>query len=368
MSEAKMVSDEMDGMMEMSVVPKFRAQLYSVSDIVGWHDRKELVLSPGFQRRKVWNLQGKSYLIDSIVKGMPMPQFFIREVVHPRERRIIREVVDGQQRITAILDFIDGKFTVLPSHNSSIAKVKYGALPESTQRSILSYTLSVNVLFAGSDAEVLDIFARINSYSVTLNAPEKLNAKYTGAFREAMNRMARRHLMYWRQHKIFGEQQIARMRDVDLTADLVSTMMTDLQSGKNHIETQYKKYDDEFPQEDVIAAQFDHVLSQIEKIVGVDIEETEFRRATLFYSLFTAVYDTAFGFGCTSSRPVKALDDKRLTEINTQLQDISDKLAERETEGAIGEMVNMLRGQTTNLQGRRSRHDFLKNIVGGAFV
>ena len=108
-----MVVEEMAG----TTIERFRSQVYTVNDFVGWNDRKELILSPNFQRRKVWKPQGKSYLIDTIVRGMPIPPIFMREIVHPRERRTVREVVDGQQRLSAILDFIDGKFTVLPSHN-----------------------------------------------------------------------------------------------------------------------------------------------------------------------------------------------------------------------------------------------------------
>ena len=354
--------------LENTLVEKFRIQTYPISDFVGWKARGELIISPSFQRRLVWSQRGKSYLIDTIVRGMPIPPIFIRQVVHPSRRLTVREVVDGQQRISAILDFINGEFTVLPSHNPDIAKQKYDALSEHVQEAILSYSLSVNVLNVNSDAEVLDVFARLNSYSFPLNAAEKLNAKYTGAFRNAMNLMARKHLAYWRKHKILGSLQIARMGDVDLTADLVVTMMTELRPGRTHIEPFYKKHDDEFPQEQVVAFQFDHTLSLIEELVGIKIEETEFRRGTLFYSLFTAVYDIAFGFGCSSSTPKKILDERGIIDVTATLQELNDKVAERETEGEVGEFVNSTRGQTTNLVGRQLRHEFLKSIIAPAFA
>jgi len=71
---------------------KFQAQVYRINDVAGWHDRRELRLAPEFQRRKVWSPRGKSFLIDSIVRGMPLPQFFIREIVLLREKRTVREV------------------------------------------------------------------------------------------------------------------------------------------------------------------------------------------------------------------------------------------------------------------------------------
>ena len=175
---------------ENSIVQRFRAISYSISDFLGWWERGELTLSPDFQRRKVWSRQGKSSLIDTIVRGMPIPQIFIREIVHTKERRTVRQVVDGQQRLSAILDFIDGKFTVLPSHNSQISNMRYSELPEHVQRAILSFPLSVNILSTSDDAEVLEIFSRMNSYSVTLNRQELLNAKFTGAFKTAMHEIS----------------------------------------------------------------------------------------------------------------------------------------------------------------------------------
>ncbi len=349
-------------------VEKFRSQVYTVNDFVGWHDRRELMLSPDFQRRRVWNLRAKSYLVDTIVRGMPIPQIFIRQIVHPSARRTVREVIDGQQRLSAIIDFIDGKFTVLPVHNSAIAGRRYDDLPEATQCGILEFPLTVNVLSGSDDADVLEIFSRINSYSVTLNRQEKLNAEYSGAFKQAMHKLARKHLAYWREHKILSSTQIARMGDVDLTADLVATMMTKLQQGSNHIKDHYKRYDDEFLLDNVVSVQFNYVLSLIEKMIGVLIEETEFRRAPLFYPLFTATYDTVFGFGSNSIHPMRILDENKVVEINITLQELSDKVKAREVEGAAGEFVRATQLGTNLLRNRAIRHEFLKNIIRPAFV
>jgi len=100
----------------------FQAQIYRINDISGWHDRRELTLAPEFQRRSVWSPRAKSYLIDSILRGMPLPQFFFREIVHPKDKRTVREVVDGQQRLSAILGFIAGEFKILPMHNVDFAR------------------------------------------------------------------------------------------------------------------------------------------------------------------------------------------------------------------------------------------------------
>mgnify|MGYP006144613589 FL=1 len=85
---------------------------FSINDILSWKDNGELVLSPKYQRNKVWNLNAKSYLIDTILRGYPIPQIFIRQQIDISTRKTIREVIDGQQRIAAILEYFDNQFKI----------------------------------------------------------------------------------------------------------------------------------------------------------------------------------------------------------------------------------------------------------------
>ena len=51
----------------------------------------------------------KSYLIDTLLKQMPVPPIFLRIAQTDNKKRIVREVIDGQQRISCVLDFIPGQ-------------------------------------------------------------------------------------------------------------------------------------------------------------------------------------------------------------------------------------------------------------------
>lgn len=57
----------------------FDSRTYSINDFLEWHDKKQLVLSPKFQRRAVWSENAKSYLMDTILRGKPIPKVFIRQ-------------------------------------------------------------------------------------------------------------------------------------------------------------------------------------------------------------------------------------------------------------------------------------------------
>jgi Protein of unknown function DUF262 len=80
---------------------------FTVADFLSWMRNGELALSPSFQRRPVWQLNAKSYFIDTIVRGLPVPIIFLREIIDVRKTRAFKEVVDGQQRLRAVLSFID---------------------------------------------------------------------------------------------------------------------------------------------------------------------------------------------------------------------------------------------------------------------
>ena len=81
---------------------------YTPLDFSTWNDSELLVVTPKFQRRSVWSPAAKSYFIETIVKGFPSPPIYLRFRQSDDESKPIREVVDGQQRIRAVLEFMAG--------------------------------------------------------------------------------------------------------------------------------------------------------------------------------------------------------------------------------------------------------------------
>jgi uncharacterized protein with ParB-like and HNH nuclease domain len=73
----------------------------SIGEIVGMHERGELILRPEYQRYFRWSDEQKSKLIESILIGLPLPSFFMAQ-----DESGNWEVVDGMQRLSTILDFM----------------------------------------------------------------------------------------------------------------------------------------------------------------------------------------------------------------------------------------------------------------------
>src|SRR5947209_9888087 len=103
----------------------FDTRAYSINDFLEWSNSGQLELNPRFQRRSVWTDNARSYLMDTIIRGKPIPKFFIRQKLNPLTRSSIREVVDGQQRLRTILLYLDDGFQISRRHNQQYGGLYY---------------------------------------------------------------------------------------------------------------------------------------------------------------------------------------------------------------------------------------------------
>lgn len=73
---------------------------YSIVEIVGMLDRRELIVNSDYQRGSgLWPVGASSYFIDTILEGYPFPKIYMSEQIDRSSRGIRKEIVDGQQRI-----------------------------------------------------------------------------------------------------------------------------------------------------------------------------------------------------------------------------------------------------------------------------
>lgn len=282
---------------------------YKVSDFISWAKASTLILSPSFQRRSVWPAGAKSYLIDTIVRGLPIPIIFLREQktdldsLEPR-----REVVDGQQRIRTLLSFIQPKliknfdaekdgFTIKKTHNKDLADKAFPDLPPLVRQSILDYQFSVHILPSTvDDREVLQIFARMNSTGLKLNSQELRNAAFFGEMKTSMYTISAEQLPRWRKWRVFTESQISRMGEVEITSEFAQFMIKGI-VGKTQkaIDNLYKDFEDSWDGRPEAERRFRHCMDAIDSSVGSEIANTAFKNRAAFHGLFCTVYEQAFG-------------------------------------------------------------------------
>jgi hypothetical protein len=345
----------------------FDSRTYSINDFVEWDKGKQLELNPSFQRRQVWSDKAKSYLMDTILRGKPIPKIFIRQRINVTTKKSLREVVDGQQRLRTILSYIKDGFVVSKRQNKEHGGNRFSQLPEVVQAAVLSYELSVDLLINLPDSEVLDIFGRLNSYAVILNEQEKINATHFGSFKILADEIGRKYYEYWTTQGILSARDILRMKEVNLVADLLIAMKEGIKS-KKRIKKYYDQYEEEYDEDtDVLAARFDRVLATIGKLYPEGLASTEFARIHQFYSLFTAVAHCLYGLkGLAIERlPLKKSSSievarnglDRVEEIY-QTQDLTT-LSKLERE-----FVQDSRRATTDESVRERRTVFLVGLMG----
>ena len=140
-------------------------------------ERKEIIISPDFQRNDVWKGRQTSELIESILMGIPIPIMYLFET---REGK--KQVVDGRQRIDTILRFLDNGFRlkdlkILHSLNGSLFK----ELDPKLQGIFEDYQLFFYIIQPPTPERVkYDIFDRVNRGGTRLNNQEMRNALYRG--------------------------------------------------------------------------------------------------------------------------------------------------------------------------------------------
>lgn len=204
---------------------------YSVADFLEQRAANRVLINEDFQRRSIWKPAAKVYLIDSILRGYPIPKLFFRTTVDPKTQSSVREVVDGQQRLRAIFDFADDKLR-LTARAGDFAGKRYSDLDEDTQSDFLAYTFVAEQLIDASDADVLEVFARLNTFTVALNPAELRHAQYQGDFKWLAHEFARELAPFWDSYQVLGLSQRARMADDALVADWMLQIMQGVTGGE----------------------------------------------------------------------------------------------------------------------------------------
>jgi len=338
---------------------------YSVNDFLSWDERKELILQPKFQRRDVWTPKAKSHLIDTILRGLPIPIVFIRQNVDPELRRTVREVVDGQQRLRAVIDYSKDLFPVARSQNHEYGGMTFSQLPGDAKQHVLSYEFSVVILEGASDADVLEIFARLNTYAQTLTKQELLNSAYFGEFKQTMYALGREHLEFWRQNRILTDREIIRMAEAELVSELAVCMLTGIQRRRTGIEDLYKSKDDTFPERGRVEREFKAVIDAISACLGTELRANLFSRHVVFHSLFCAFHHVMFGIPTTpelgASPARRHMTQKELARIKASLLTFQDSYGANDQR--IGTFIEACRRATADKEQRVLRTKTLVHLI-----
>ncbi|HWD88021.1 MAG TPA: DUF262 domain-containing protein [Mucilaginibacter sp.] len=346
----------------------FDSRTYSINDFLEWNEKKQLQLSPKFQRKAVWSDDAKSYLMDTIIRGKPIPKIFIRQTLNVENRQSVRDVVDGQQRLRAILSFLNDGFVISKKHNEKYGGYYFsqlGNIDPDIQSIILNYELSVDLLVNLPDREILDIFSRLNSYAVVLNEQEKINANHFSEFKILVDKLSHKHNDFWLENKILTNQNVLRMGDATLVADLMIAVCEGIQS-KKQIRAFYTKYEKSFTENaDELEIRFDNTFELIKNVFNEGLKPTPFKRIHLFYTLFTSFYHTKYGLK-DFEKEQKEIPKTKYEKLKTTLTSLDFLFATDTLKRVTTDQIQFLedsRRATTDTKVRIRRTEFIVDII-----
>lgn len=275
-----------------------------------------LVVNRTYQRKLVWTLEEKQSLIETILKGYPVPLFLFvsrREKQEDGKTVVKREIIDGLQRLEAIISFINIKFPVqvdgvykyfnLNSFPSPTLKVLRGELHQKTpeldinvSNNFSQYYLAVTTIEA-DEVSVEDVFKRINATGRQLSSQELRQAGVVSKFSNMVHRIASRmrgdytkenvlpleemekyslsnrslpygidvHNVFWTSQDIMSYDGLRRSKDEEMVAHICNYILSGYKAGltKKTLDSLYEDSSNTYKRnEELLADEFQYFLTR----------------------------------------------------------------------------------------------------------
>lgn len=263
---------------------------YTVTQYCRGMQRNEIVVDETYQRSgKVWPPAARSFFIETIFLGFPIPKLTLSQHTDLRSRETVYEIVDGQQRSMAILDYFNDEFRLSRSLDLEEVQGKaFSELDDEYQHRFLDYSFSADLFRAATPREIREMFRRINSYTVPLNAEEQRHAVFQGSFKWFIYRLSRFCETPFLDMGILKNNQVVRMQDTKLLAEICHALFIGIRTtNRKMLDNLYENYEDEFPEAEYTANRIERALSRL-----VSLEELwngPLMRPYLVYSLMLAI-------------------------------------------------------------------------------
>lgn len=241
--------------------------------------------SPDFQRKLVWKRQHKINFINTILMKYPFPEIYKAPgELDVNTLDLADLIVDGQQRVTTIVNFIDGKDVFALERTET----KFATLTDEEKKDFLNYEVSIRYLKNANRAQIKEIFQRINNTEYSLNSMERLNAQWGDSefvcygkqliektltidlnllvYKMPQNDRSR-FLEFFHDKKIFTENDNDRMLSLQYILTLLGTLIKGSYFRRNAETQKYiELYNDDFDTAEEVTEGLLNVVTLIENM------------------------------------------------------------------------------------------------------
>ena len=267
----------------------------SIAEICEQMDNKSLIANKVYQRAAgLWPPSAQRYFIDTIIKDYPFQSVYFHEYVLPKTRKVRKDIVDGQQRLTTIDLFVKDKLR-LGKESGEISGKLFSELDDEIQDSFLAYSVPTITISLSNENEILEMFRRMNAFMIPLNPAEKRHSQFHGEFKWFINRLADEFSPMFNAYGILTEKQIIRMADAELLADLADIVSRGIKNRQPAMFNKlYKDNDEDFAREDEFDEKISETLDFIRSNLS-EISKTNMAKSYTFYSLVAGLMHNRFG-------------------------------------------------------------------------
>ena len=327
---------------------------FTVAEYCAQMEKREIIVNTDYQRSsKVWPPAAQSYLIDTILAGYPIPKLSLAQKTDLKTRKTTKEIVDGQQRSQAIHRFFRG--TIRITRKGPFVGKSYENLNEDEQQKFVDYQINTDVFVGAMESEIREVFRRINSYNVPLNAQEHRHSTFQGQVKWFVVSLAEKYAQTMKNIGVLSEPQLSRMADGQLFSEIIYAMLFGITtSSASKLNEMYRTRDGAFPEEQMQDIRFRETFDRI--LDWGPIHRTDLMKPYNFYALALAITH------CLA--PIEALNndfplDKPLAMdrdiILTNLSMLADMVDQPERYPNLNEFLNAGRAATNTVTNRRAR-------------
>jgi hypothetical protein len=342
---------------------KWEAKQYTIHSLLKLDEEHRLELRPDFQRRSVWSEAAKIMLIDTILRDIPMPKIYVHMQKNRKNKDLVA-VIDGQQRIRAILEFVQNSFNLKAPYNGDYKGAYFRDLqPELLEKYFFSYKIDVNEIYTDSAKLVREIYSRVNKYTVALNRQELRRADFPGDFLKLSETLSLHE--FFEDAKIFTITSRRRMNDVEYISELLAALLDGPQDKKDSLDFFYEKYRKWNKEEKTkIQEQFQDIFCDLSIIfptpkLNISLNKSRFKQKADFYSLFLAIHDLkSEGY---------SIKDKDISFLQEDLELLDDNIAPDSRVEKFSEYAIKCTSQANTIGSRTWRRDFLENVLRGTY-
>lgn len=278
--------------------------------------KETLLVDNKYQRKSIWLEQDNVRLIETILLKMLVPVlFFWKSSTDPDTGESIMHIVDGQQRINAVVNFIEGEFSLKEEYllekktKEKWAGKSFSQLSTDDKTAIWNYPFTIiEINSSASFEDITSMFRRLNLTDYGLNDQERRNSMF-GEFSVLAREISENN--FWEKHRIFNSLDIKRMKDIEFCATLILLSHRGIfdQIDKTSLNQAYEDYQHQYPHAERDKKSVVTAISVVDSVISR--ETIRFiRRKVHLYTIFSVVF-----YSMRNSNSLENIGKRRLCEF-----------------------------------------------------